>query len=163
MTRLKLQICTLFLLFILLYSGITVGVLSQKTDVARNIDEQISYTEDEISDDFFFIHMTDTHLLHRIIDRQENSKKRLTAVLDYITSFEKQPAFIVITGDLVEWGSGVLGAFNYRALIECFHEKDNQYYADVDHSIPVYFTPGNHDYYFISITKLFHSFGIISL
>ena len=144
----KLKLVALFFFFILLSSGITVGGLNQKEIVNRKSDEQLFYTDEKISDNFYFVHISDTHLLHRLFDRNETSKKRLDSVLEYIISFNEKPAFVVITGDLVEWGSGVSGSMNYRTLMKCFYEKDNRYYADSNYSIPVYFTPGNHDYYF---------------
>lgn len=148
MEKLKLQLIALFFFFILLFSGITVGGLNQNGIVNLESDERLFYTGEKISDNFYFVHITDTHLLHRLFDRNETSKKRLDSVLDYIISFDEKPAFAVITGDLVEWGSSVSGSMNYRTLMKCFYEKDSQYYADSNYSIPVYFTPGNHDYYF---------------
>jgi 3',5'-cyclic AMP phosphodiesterase CpdA len=64
-----------------------------------------------------------------------------------VCSFEKKPAFIVITGDLTEWGgSKISGALNCRAFTSCFYEKNDSFYADAEYSIPVFTTPGNHDY-----------------
>jgi 3',5'-cyclic AMP phosphodiesterase CpdA len=54
---------------------------------------------------------------------------------------------VVITGDLVEWGEGFFGALNYYSFIQCFYKNNTQLCADKNCSIPVYFTPGNHDYY----------------
>jgi predicted MPP superfamily phosphohydrolase len=39
-------------------------------------------------------------------------------------------------------------ALNCRAFISCLYEKDGQFYADEHFSIPIYTTPGNHDYYY---------------
>jgi len=42
-----------------------------------------------------------------------------------------QPAFVVITGDLVEWGGGgVSGRLNYQTLVSCFYENEGQFYID---------------------------------
>ena len=128
----KLKLVAVFLFGILLFSSVSVGGINSGDE----------------PDDFYFVHMADTHLLHKIFDRSEKSRDRLVSVLDHISSFDEKPAFVVITGDLVEWGSGVSGRLNYMALMDCFYEKDSQHYADSNHSIPVYFTPGNHDYYF---------------
>jgi len=99
------------------------------------------------NDDFYFVQLTDTHVRHKIFfDRQETSANRLTTVLDEIKSFENPPAFITITGDLCEWAAGFTGALNCIAFLDCFHIKDDQLYADEELTIPVYTTPGNHDY-----------------
>lgn len=111
------------------------------------------------SDDFYFVHLTDTHIRHKIYDRNENTKARLSTVIEHVISFDKKPAFIVITGDLTEWGgSGVTGALNSKAFADCFYGLDGQLYADEALSIPVYTTPGNHDYCFNRNLKNYHKF-----
>ncbi len=119
--------------------------------------------EDELifqnNDDFYFVHLTDTHIKHKLYDITEKTKARLSTVIDHIISFEKKPAFIVITGDLTEWGgSGVTGALNCMAFADCFYEMDGQLYADEELSIPVYTTPGNHDYCFNRNLKNYHKY-----
>ena len=68
MEKLKLQLVALFFFFILLFSGINVGGLNQ--NVVKNLesDELLFYTGEKISDNFYFVHITDTHLLHRLFD-----------------------------------------------------------------------------------------------
>ena len=104
----------------------------------------------KVNSNFYFIHVTDTHLMNESFGNIYNkySKDRFLKVLDKINSFEDKPAFLVITGDLVERGSGKYGALNYETLVSCLFEEDRQFYIDSEHLIPVYFTPGNHDYYF---------------
>jgi len=104
----------------------------------------------KVNSNFYFIHMTDLHIMHESFGNLYNkySKNRFLNVLNEINSFENKPAFLVITGDLVEWGSGESGALNYETLVSCLFEKNGQFYIDSDRLIPVYFTPGNHDYYF---------------
>lgn len=111
------------------------------------------------NDDFYFVHLTDTHIRHKLFDINENTKARLLTVIEHIISFEKKPAFIVITGDLTEWGgSGVTGALNCMAFADCFYEIDGQLFADEELSIPVYTTPGNHDYIYNRNLKNYHKF-----
>ncbi|GAI05510.1 unnamed protein product, partial [marine sediment metagenome] len=55
-------------------------------------------------------------------------------------------------------GSGISGALNCQAFVDCLYEKDDQLYADADYSIPVYTTPGNHDYCFNYNLKNYHRF-----
>ena len=130
------KVILIFLISILIINlNITAISINQKTDQNKD-------------NDFYFIHITDTHILHKIFDRNEDRVEKLQTLIDHINSFDKKPAFVVITGDLVEWGSGIIGRLNYKTLINCFNENSGQYYLDTDLSIPIYFTPGNHDYYF---------------
>jgi len=136
MKRIKLQIISLFLISILLFSGLSLG---------RSNNQKFVILQE--NNDFYFVQITDTHVMHKIFDRNEISKNRLKIVLAHICSFDNKPAFIVITGDLTEWGgSWISGALNCLAFTSCFYKKDNQFYADENYSIPIYTTPGNHDY-----------------
>jgi len=108
-------------------------------------------------DDFYFVHITDTHIMHKLYDPEEVTTTIFKTVRETITSFQEKPAFIVITGDLVEWGgSGASGALNYQALVDCLYENNNQFFADEAYTIPVYTTPGNHDYNFNRNLKNYH-------
>jgi predicted MPP superfamily phosphohydrolase len=114
-----------------------------------SIDGYVLNASEPSSSDFYFVQITDTHVLHRIFDRQQLSKQRFSTVIDTVVSFDPKPAFIVMTGDLVEWGGiGLLGALNYQTLRECLYEQGGQLFADSMCTIPVYTTPGNHDYCF---------------
>jgi len=106
-------------------------------------------------DDFYFVQITDTHVMHKLFDRGEN-QNRFKTVIEHIKSFTKKPAFIVITGDLVEWGSGLSGALNFKAFLECLYKKDGQLYTDEDGLIPVYTVPGNHDYRWFGALTNYH-------
>ena len=142
MKKLKLKVILFILIFILsinsiIVSGIKNPLLSESNDI---------YLESDINDNFYFVQLTDTHVKNKIFDINESSSKRLKTALDTIKSFENKPAFIVITGDLTEWGAGLTGALNCITFTQCFFEKDNQLYADDQYTIPVYTSPGNHDY-----------------
>lgn len=147
MKKLKLQVVSLFLFFVLLLSGLSVGSLSGKNSLENN--RTVFHASNSVQDSFYFVHITDTHVMNKVFDRNEVSKKRFRSVLDCVCSFENKPAFIVITGDLTEWGgSGISGALNCQAFASCLYKKDGQFYADANYSIPVYTTPGNHEYNF---------------
>jgi len=145
MKKLKFQIFAIFLFSILLFNGLTLGSTSGKNLIEN--------------DNFYFVHITDTHIMSKFFDHNEISKKRLREVLDLVCSYENKPAFIVATGDLVEWGgSKISGALNYLEFVSCFYKKDGQLYADADFSIPVYTTPGNHDYCLNRNLKNYHTY-----
>ncbi len=145
-----LQLFTLLLGSIVIVSGITVADSKQK-----NLSTKVTIC----SDDFYFVHITDTHVMHKIFDRNEVFKNRLESVLDKVRSFDREPAFVVVTGDLVEWGGfGLTGALNCITFSDCFYEKDEQLYLDSDYTIPVYTTPGNHDYRWGTKLNNYHRF-----
>jgi 3',5'-cyclic AMP phosphodiesterase CpdA len=98
------------------------------------------------SDDFYFIQITDTHVMHKLFDMEEEYKTNFARLIDYISLLENKPEFVVITGDLVSSGGGIIGALHYKAFLECVHKKDGQLYTDTSCDIPVYTIPGNHDY-----------------
>lgn len=139
------------LIIVLLVSTILVcnnEALNSKGNSIK-VDSRIELQQNTTSDDFYFVHITDTHIMHKFFDRNEISKKKLKSVLDRVCSFENKPAFVVITGDLTEWGGNkISGALNCQVFASCLYKKDGQFYADVNYSIPIYTTPGNHDYCF---------------
>jgi predicted MPP superfamily phosphohydrolase len=153
MKEISFQIIVMFLSSILLFSGLAIGGFSQNN--FENIKIEMIYQ----SDDFYFVHITDTHIMHKLFDRYETTKERLTSVVKHTISFEPKPAFIVITGDLTEWGgSWITGALNCIAFANCFYENEDQLYADEGFTIPVYTTPGNHDYCFNRNLDNYHRF-----
>jgi 3',5'-cyclic AMP phosphodiesterase CpdA len=155
MKKLKLQCGAITILLILLLCGMTVGGVDEKRVFNSNKEGR----EGNFNNDFYFVHITDTHVMNKVFDRHEVSKKRLRSVLDCVCSFGNKPAFIVITGDLTEWGGNrISGALNCRAFASCFYENNGQFYADADYSIPVYTTMGNHDYSYNRNLLNYHRF-----
>lgn len=150
----KLKIGAIFFIFTLLFSGLTVGGLTDSIDSnERAIVSQLG------DDDFYFVQLTDTHIRHKLFDRNKVTTKILKSVIGEVTSFSPKPVFIVITGDLCEWaGSDPFGALNCKAFVSCFYENDNQLYADSEFTIPVYTTPGNHDYCITRNLKNYHTY-----
>lgn len=153
MKKTSFQIIILFLSSNLFFSGLAIGGFNQSIIEPDKI--EVIYQ----SDDFYFVHVTDTHIMHKLFDRHENTKERLTTVIEHVISFELKPAFIVVTGDLTEWGGGgITGALNCIAFADCFYENEDQFYADEGCTIPVYTTPGNHDYCFNRNLKNYQRF-----
>jgi 3',5'-cyclic AMP phosphodiesterase CpdA len=129
--------------------GMTIEVKSDMTDRC----------DVHFNNDFYFVQLTDTHVMSTVFEQSGLSIMRLRMALDHVCSFEPKPAFVVITGDLTNWGgSYISGALNCRAFASCFYQKDGQLYADVNHSVPVYTTPGNHDYFFVRNLNNYHRY-----
>jgi len=149
----QFKLFVFIILVLLLFSTVSVARIYQVELIKETANKKNSY------DDFYFVQLTDTHTKHKIFDRYGATTKRLTTVLDKIKSFENPPAFVVITGDLVEWSGGdPTGALNCQTFVSLFHEDNNRLYLDSDLTIPVYTTPGNHDYTFTRNLDNYHKF-----
>ncbi len=99
--------------------------------------------EDEgvIEEPGYFVHITDLHIT------AENDHD-WPAKVSKIANLNPKPAFVVATGDLVDWGYN--GESNYDALLQPLYPKGGdrqQRYIDQVQEIPIYFCPGNHDAY----------------
>jgi 3',5'-cyclic AMP phosphodiesterase CpdA len=85
---------------------------------------------------FYFIQIADTHIGFPGAD------DNLERCLDYIESFEIEPEFLIITGDIVHYGD--LPGFLERFSIKCYQ----QFNSIIDsHNMIDYCCPGNHEYY----------------
>lgn len=152
MRKIKKSIFVFLIILLFITSSISITVTSVNI---RTDDYKSNYYEN----DFYFVQITDTHVINKKFDKNETSIKRLKCVLENITSFKTKPAFIVITGDLCDWGgSSKSGELNYQAFISCFYKKDDTLYLDSDYSIPVYTIPGNHDYVWENNLKNYHKY-----
>jgi 3',5'-cyclic AMP phosphodiesterase CpdA len=94
-------------------------------------------------DPFFFVHLTDPHI--DASPQAHGASERLNQVLDHLRTLDPAPAFVAVTGDLVEAGDSQLGA-SYDSLRACFFPGSGLLYLDQALAIPVYLCPGNHDY-----------------
>jgi len=160
MQKLNLMVVAFVLCILLLWAGVAVGALNRQSIVDQKkieLDTLVNIRDN--TDDFYFVQITDTHVMHKLFDHEEVTANIFKTVIETVTSLVEKPAFVVITGDLVEWGgSGISGALNYQTFLSCLYEEDDQLYADPGYSIPVYTTPGNHDYNFNRNLRNYHRF-----
>jgi 3',5'-cyclic AMP phosphodiesterase CpdA len=106
---------------------------------------------------FTFVQLTDVHIgydaekelyyilhpFHETEEEREESRKReyeesyerFTAALNSINDLDPKPAFILVTGDHVEWNDPKF-FMGFKSAISSFAGHN---------SIPFYFIPGNHD------------------
>ncbi len=98
-----------------------------------------------ISDEFklvgkpgFFVHITD---LHVAAGSNQGWPEKIATIRDM------NPAFVVATGDIVQWGFDADGAANYTELLDPLHGSRGNWFIDDEMAIPIYFCPGNHDAY----------------
>ncbi|MCD4793288.1 MAG: metallophosphoesterase [Bacteroidales bacterium] len=106
------------------------------------------------SDDFFFVHITDLHIKDGSFgigtgDINGNAFKK---IMDEINSWTDKPAFVIASGDISDVGCWSDDGM-YPAMTQWLYTKsdwDNPKVGDIcidaAKQIPIYFTPGNHDY-----------------
>lgn len=139
----------------MLLNGITVGGTTTNTAGQHKNDAN----DRTGANQFYFVQLTDTHVMSKVFDPDESSMKNLQKALEHVCSFEKKPAFIVVTGDLTNWGgSWISGALNCLAFTSCLYKKDGRFYADANCSVPVYTTPGNHEYIYTRNLMNYHRY-----
>jgi 3',5'-cyclic AMP phosphodiesterase CpdA len=108
---------------------------------------------------FTFIQITDLHVADGSFNiyHHDNNGVKFQQVLNAANSLKPIPAFIVATGDISNVGEGgtMTGSEGmYNAITRhLFGTKTlfplpGDYFIDSNKTIPIYFTPGNHDYYF---------------
>lgn len=97
--------------------------------------------EESLEDDWYFIHITDTHLPTHLFSHDSNYYNDMTEVEDFLTVIEDinviNPKFVLFTGDIVNEG-------------ELEEYLDARYYSIAKNTTgmletPVYLVSGNHD------------------
>ena len=86
----------------------------------------------------YFVHISDTHVTAPGDDYWLEFQQD-------VLSWNNPPLFVMVTGDLVEYGAGDLGADNFEAFLSILYGEPGQWYLDAAGHIPMLFCPGNHD------------------
>ena len=103
---------------------------------------------------FRFVHISDIHIsdADSYVNNSDINGEVFTQMLHTLNSLDPKPAFVVASGDISnvgEQGDGmydVLTQFLYPAAVS--NPAQGDYFIDSAMSIPIYFTPGNHEYYY---------------
>jgi formylglycine-generating enzyme required for sulfatase activity len=113
------------------------------TSVMVKIEEKPQYLVESImplTEPFTFVQITDVHIGGVNAGEVERSLTKFKDTLETIRTLNPKPAFMVITGDDVEWNDeSFFGAFISTLNSYILQEKSD------GHDISVYFVPGNHD------------------
>lgn len=104
-------------------------------------DVSVSYFFDE---PYYFVHITDTHYGKR------GARQNVRSLLNEIVSSENKPAFVIVTGDILEFGSSS-GTTNESPFYELEYNDYFVFFLDLfqileQNGVPYYVCPGNHDY-----------------
>lgn len=107
------------------------------TDLAKQAVKIIPYFEE----DFYFIHITDTHFPTSMYCYQDGYQRNLSGMDDLLAIIDDinliNPAFVLHTGDFIH--EGELETF----LNNRYYTKAKQILSELD--VPVYLVAGNHD------------------
>jgi len=105
---------------------------------------------------FTFIHLSDLHVstVTSAVNQCDVNGAKAQCYLQTYASMQPKPAFILCTGDISNIGnSTAVPGGMYSALTQYLYPQGLMYpspgalFIDAAKSIPIYFSPGNHEYY----------------
>lgn len=112
-------------------------ILGGETDISRNAVNVIQ----SFRDDFYFIHITDTHLPTHYFCRDDNFEQDSSEIADLREVMKDieliNPEFVLHTGDLINEGE-LEDLFNFREFTKAKNLLS-------EFKVPLYLVPGNHD------------------
>lgn len=103
---------------------------------------------------FSFIHISDLHVADEssIVNDCDLNGAKFNLLKNFFITLNPKPSFVMVSGDVTNIGN-VAPAGMYPAITQhLFHGTINEpevgsYFIDTEKTIPIYFVPGNHDYY----------------
>ncbi len=102
---------------------------------------------------FTFVHITDLHVsdASSYVNSVDNNAEKFQCYIKEFAELTPRPAFIVASGDISNIGNvgpygmyPMLTQYLFPGLI--LNPGVGEYFIDSARTIPIYFTPGNHDY-----------------
>lgn len=121
--------------------GSVFNYYESEEEVANEIINRVVEEEEA----FYFVHLTDLHY------GKLGARERVQDLIEDITGLDPKPQFVVISGDLLNWG---FSSGEDPWLFKTADSQNNSYeilrddlevFKDVN--IPYYVCPGNHEYY----------------
>jgi len=105
------------------------------------------------SGQFSFVHISDIHVSNEtpLIGNVDSNGIIFSQMLAAINGLNPKPAFVVASGDISNEGSNGDGMYplltQYLFPAPISNPGNGDYFIDPAATIPIYFVPGNHDYY----------------
>ena len=102
---------------------------------------------------FSFVHISDIHVSNEnpLIGSIDSNGIIFSQMLSTINNLNPKPAFVVASGDISDQGSNGDGMYplltQYLFPSQLSNPGNGDYFIDAAETIPIYFVPGNHDYY----------------
>ena len=103
---------------------------------------------------FTFVHITDLHISDATsyVNSCDNNAVMFQCYIKEFANLNPKPAFVVASGDITNIGNSgpygmypMLTQYLFPGLV--MNPGIGAYFIDSAHTIPIYFVPGNHDYY----------------
>jgi len=101
---------------------------------------------------FSFVHISDLHVSSIQLPNSDYNAQNFQCYMKEFTALTPKPAFVLVSGDVSYMGNLAAGGM-YTTLSQYLYPPTitnpgiGDYFIDPDKTIPVYFTPGNHDYW----------------
>lgn len=105
------------------------------------------------SGQFSFVHISDIHVSTEkpLVGNVDSNGIIFSQMLTTINGLNPKPAFVVASGDISNEGSNGDGMYpmltQYLFPSPITNPGNGDYFTDPAATIPIYFVPGNHDYY----------------
>jgi 3',5'-cyclic AMP phosphodiesterase CpdA len=101
---------------------------------------------------FSFVHMSDMHVSSIPSPNSDTNAQYFQCAKKEFASLLPKPAFVLVTGDISDVGSqqsnGMYPTITQYLFPPTLSNPDvGDYYIDSAQTIPIYFTPGNHEYW----------------
>jgi 3',5'-cyclic AMP phosphodiesterase CpdA len=101
---------------------------------------------------FSFVHISDLHISNTAFPNSDLNAATFRCYLKEFAAIDPKPAFVVASGDISNMGNKPPDGM-YPAITQYLFPTTNTnpgigaYFIDSARTIPVYFTPGNHEYW----------------
>jgi 3',5'-cyclic AMP phosphodiesterase CpdA len=103
---------------------------------------------------FTFIHITDTHVSNTLslVNSYDTNAQRFQCYIQEFANLSPKPAFVIASGDISNIGNQSPDGM-YPTMTQYLfpptqtNPAPGAYFIDAAKTIPIYFTPGNHEYY----------------
>jgi 3',5'-cyclic AMP phosphodiesterase CpdA len=101
---------------------------------------------------FSFIHLSDMHVSSTPTANSDTNARYFQCAMKEFSSFNPNPAFVIVTGDVSDVGNmqpnGMYTTITQHLFPpEITNPAIGDYFIDSAKTIPIYFTPGNHEYW----------------
>lgn len=108
---------------------------------------------------FSFVHISDLHVSSIQLPNSDYNAENFQCYMKEFNTLTPKPAFVLVSGDISYMGNLALSGM-YTTLTQYLYPPAltnpgiGAYFIDPDKTIPVYFTPGNHDYWQTVVANL---------
>ncbi len=101
---------------------------------------------------FSFVHISDMHVSNIPTSNSDTNAQYFQCAVKEFTALDPKPAFVIVTGDISDVGNqqpyGMYPTITQHLFPPTItNPAVGAYFIDSSKTIPIYFTPGNHEYW----------------